>query len=947
MGAKLRRDVDLLQIFLDINVEEEYIPITQAFQRICKRWRRTEKELCEKKEKLLRCESERNTLEVKLKHARNQVSVEMKRRQNAETEQEKLERQLQLVRDLLTSGDIASAPLNASMMVLFGKLNLGSALTVDGHRLPTAGESSGSSVSILSHSDISYDKTEDFMLAIHHLCNLIQLAIHHLFNFNKLAMHHLCNLAMLAMHHLCNLTLLAMHHLCNLSLLKCITCAISPSLPCNLAQLAMHRLCNLAKLAMHNLCNLAQLAMHHLCNLALLALHHLCNLAQLAMHHLCNLAQLAMHHLCNLAQLALHHLCNLALLALHHLCNLALLAMHHLCNLAQLAMHHLGNLALLAMHHLCNLALLAMHHLGNLAQLAMHHLGNLAQLAMHHLGNLALLAMHHLGNLAQLAMHHLGNLAQLAMHHLCNLVQLAMHHLCNLVQLAMHHLCNLSQLAMQDAAMGEQRFREPNVLNMISHFVFLEVPDSEVSVLKPEERLMPRKKRRSSLVPRVSQPVPPKRTRPSQSTATPENVLGALITKTSLMYTDCNSPTQPSPTVEALPRRRSRQSRPFAGLGQTSVWGSIEDETLPQIDETELEPEVLLNSEPRPSLAPRKHIFISKTVILAETCAACGKRTRFGKLSLKCRDCRLLIHPECKDICSKLCVPGSLVAPMKIGQWVLADFAPTTPPRIPSLVIQCVNEIELRGLKEKGIYRIPGCDRLVKDLKQKFLRAKGPLTLNRVDDIHAVCGLLKDFLRNLKEPLVTFYLHPHFLEAADIINEEDSKAEMCQVVKKLPLANRDTMAYIILHLHRVMQSTYCNMDQSNLSRVFGPTLIGHSTPEPSSLMIMQDTPRQARVLSRLLSLPGSFWNKFLSDDQENITSRLMGFNKECNAMSAEKGRLFHPLTSPEVNCQTTVSASGLTKKGKTGLGPSITNQATPKNKPEPLKGKRFFTSPNA
>ncbi|KAJ1183712.1 hypothetical protein NDU88_000526 [Pleurodeles waltl] len=592
-----------------------------------RRCKRTEQELGTTREKLLKSQSELNTLEVKLKHARNQVSVEMKRRQNAETEQEKLERQLQLVRDLLVSGEAGSA----SMMAVFGKLNRSSGTMGDEPRLETAGETSSSNISTLSASGISYDKTEDFM-------------------------------------------------------------------------------------------------------------------------------------------------------------------------------------------------------------------------------------------------------------------------------------------------------------------------DQEVSEVKPE-RVKPREKRRSSLAPRVGQPLPPKRTRPSQfGASTPENV-ESLITKTSMMYTDCKSPMQYVAAVEALPRRRSRQSRPFTALGQTSVWVSIEDETLPHIEETEvdLEEETQVQA---PSAPPRKHVFVSKTVILAETCAACGKRTRFGKMSLKCRDCRLLIHPECKDICPKICVPGTVLAPVKIGQWSLADFAPTTAPRIPALVIQCVNEIELRGLKEKGIYRVPGCDRLVKDLKQKFLRGKGPLHLNRVDDIHAVCGLLKDFLRNLKEPLVTFHLHSHFLEAADIINEEDSKAEMCQVVMKLPLANRDTLAYLILHLHRVIQSAYCNMDRNNLARVFGPTLVGHSISEPSPLMIMQDTPRQAKVMSRLLSLPASFWNKILSNNQENMKPAVVEYNLEMCGMSAERvGRMFQPLTSPEINSQLSMSASNPQKQGKRGLGTPLSNQ-TSKNMMEPIKKQRFFTSPN-
>ena len=41
------------------------------------------------------------------------------------------------------------------------------------------------------------------------------------------------------------------------------------------------------------------------------------------------------------------------------------------------------------------------------------------------------------------------------------------------------------------------------------------------------------------------------------------------------------------------------------------------------------------------------------------------------------------------------------------------------------LQIHCVNEIEHRGLHETGIYRVPGSEREVKELKEKFMKNKG------------------------------------------------------------------------------------------------------------------------------------------------------------------------------------------------------------------------------
>lgn len=40
------------------------------------------------------------------------------------------------------------------------------------------------------------------------------------------------------------------------------------------------------------------------------------------------------------------------------------------------------------------------------------------------------------------------------------------------------------------------------------------------------------------------------------------------------------------------------------------------------------------------------------------------------------------------------------------------------------------------------------------------------LLQRKVEEIHVVCGLLKDFFRKLSEPLVTYYLWSAFVDAA-------------------------------------------------------------------------------------------------------------------------------------------------------------------------------------
>lgn len=70
------------------------IQVVQNFEDCRRKWLRTQEELGSCKEVLTKAETERGALEVKLKHARNQVDVEIRRRQKAEADCEKLVREV-------------------------------------------------------------------------------------------------------------------------------------------------------------------------------------------------------------------------------------------------------------------------------------------------------------------------------------------------------------------------------------------------------------------------------------------------------------------------------------------------------------------------------------------------------------------------------------------------------------------------------------------------------------------------------------------------------------------------------------------------------------------------------------------------------------------------------------------------------------------------------------
>lgn len=423
-------------------------------------------------------------------------------------------------------------------------------------------------------------------------------------------------------------------------------------------------------------------------------------------------------------------------------------------------------------------------------------------------------------------------------------------------------------------------------------------------------RLKKREKRRSSRQQTEGPPVPSKRTRSFGLTVDPANE--SIVTKTTVTVPNNGGMIEAVSTIETVPYYT--RSRKTAQLQPWSSDSSLMSRQFDERNETD-------HCRTPQNQGLRLHEFVSKTVIKPESCVPCGKRIKFGKLSLKCRDCRVVSHPECRDRCPLPCIPTSGNTPVRIGEGSLADFVPLSSPMIPPLVVHCVSEIEQRGLHETGLYRISGCDRTVKELKEKFLRGKSVPLLSKVDDIHAVCGFLKDFLRNLKEPLLTFRLNKAFMTAAEISDDDNSIAAIYQAVDELPAANRDTLAFLMIHLQRVAESRDCRMDVTNLSKVFGPTLVGHAVPDPEPMILLQDTKRQPKVVERLMSLPADFWNQFMM--VENMDpSHIIENSNVFNTPQTPDGKIsmLGPLTTPEQQITKTPSTSSLSQKVRSTIG---------------------------
>lgn len=92
---------------------------------------------------------------------------------------------------------------------------------------------------------------------------------------------------------------------------------------------------------------------------------------------------------------------------------------------------------------------------------------------------------------------------------------------------------------------------------------------------------------------------------------------------------------------------------------------------------------------------------------------------------------------------------------------------------IPSVVIRCIEEVELRGMDVEGIYRKTGGSGLVRMIQEGFERdvhgtegGVGMVDISDPDvDITAVTSVLKQYFRKLPVPLLTFDVYERVLEA--------------------------------------------------------------------------------------------------------------------------------------------------------------------------------------
>ncbi|XP_067855078.1 SLIT-ROBO Rho GTPase-activating protein 3 isoform X2 [Heptranchias perlo] len=146
---------------------------------------------------------------------------------------------------------------------------------------------------------------------------------------------------------------------------------------------------------------------------------------------------------------------------------------------------------------------------------------------------------------------------------------------------------------------------------------------------------------------------------------------------------------------------------------------------------------------------------------------------------------------------------------------------------IPLVVESCIRFINLYGLQQQGIFRVPGSQSEVNDIKNAFERGEDPLADDHNEhDINSVAGVLKLYFRGLENPLFPKERFLDLICSIKIDSAVERTHHIQQIVVTLSRTVIIVMRYLFAFLNHLSQYSDENMmDPYNLAICFGPTLM--------------------------------------------------------------------------------------------------------------------------
>ncbi|XP_063321783.1 si:zfos-588f8.1 isoform X3 [Pelmatolapia mariae] len=254
--------------------------------------------------------------------------------------------------------------------------------------------------------------------------------------------------------------------------------------------------------------------------------------------------------------------------------------------------------------------------------------------------------------------------------------------------------------------------------------------------------------------------------------------------------------------------------------------------------------------------SPLDHIFSNYQVNIMQSCDQCTSYIWGMEKAYMCSNCKMVCHKKCiskiNTDCSTFCAKKNddEFTGQHFGVRVCHLLNEKNP--VPMVLEMLLEHVEMHGLYTEGIYRKSGSANRMKELHQKLDTDPNSACLEDYP-IHTVTGLVKQWLRELPDPLMTFTHYNDFLHAVDLPEKQEQLHAIYKVLDELPTANYNTLERLVFHLVRVCKEEAHNrMSPNSLAIVFAPCIL-RCPDSADPLLSMKDVAKTTTCVEMLIN----------------------------------------------------------------------------------------------
>ncbi|KAJ2798189.1 Rho-type gtpase-activating protein, partial [Coemansia guatemalensis] len=294
-----------------------------------------------------------------------------------------------------------------------------------------------------------------------------------------------------------------------------------------------------------------------------------------------------------------------------------------------------------------------------------------------------------------------------------------------------------------------------------------------------------------------------------------------------------------------------------------------------------------------------QHIFHPISTFRASKCDYCQERLKsFTNSVVRCRNCGLVCHQRCSGSVPTLC-PGSdnksrSSGPQSMAGATMSGVSDNQQPHamfgrdlvtqaeaegqsVPWIVRAAIAFIEMEGLTMEGVYRRSGSTMDINTVQAEIQRI-GTATNGKFDDLSvsiaapdmdvtSVTSVLKQYFRDLPNPLMTESTYHLWVQAANIDPPEERIKIYRTIADSMPTAHAETLRFLMRHLKRISEHQQENkMTTNNLSVVFAPNIL--HLAQHNVLQDMANMSEINKTVSFLIQHAYTIWSDALYENKE-------------------------------------------------------------------------------